>query len=147
MVLEFNWPEKIDKVCCAYRNDRFPTGADDPEATIILSTKRQYENVNAIMFRHNYGKKYYVSIFSIYFNNNEEIFSDAVNKKIDSLEKIEINYEISLSKNLLSPSYSCSILIKCNRPSIQIPSMVLVGKRTRYSLRKNDGQTFTTISE
>jgi hypothetical protein len=147
VLIEFEWPEKIDKVCCLYRNDRYPNDVNDPDATKIICTKNQYEKENAINFRYVEDKTYFISIFSIYVQNNEDIYSDAVFCLIRGSKKSTIIYDISLSKGLLSKKYSGSITVESDSPVWELPKMVLVGRDRVAPMQKDQGMIFATIPE
>lgn len=145
VLIEFEWPEQINKVCCLYRNDRFPTDINDPDAVKIICTKNQYEKENAINFRYVEEKTYFISIFSIYVQNNEEVYSDAVNYSLKGSKKSSISYDISLSKSLFSKKYSGSITVDSNSSVWQLPQIVLIGRDRVAPMQKDQGTTLATI--
>ncbi|MCK9631965.1 MAG: zinc ribbon domain-containing protein [Methanoregula sp.] len=145
ILLEFEWPEKISKVCCLYRNDTYPVDVNDPAAVKIPITKEQYAKENAITFRYVEGKRFYISIFSVYIQNNEEVCSDAVNYTLKGSKKALVKYDIALSKGFFSKKYSCSITAECDQPTWELPTMVLVGRDRVTPLQKEQGTILGTI--
>jgi len=145
ILIEFEWPEKITKVCCLYRNDTYPVDANDPAAVKIPTTKEQYARENAITFRYVEGKRFFVSIFSVYVQDNEEVYSDAINYTLKGSEKSLVRYDIALSKGFFSNKYSCSIRAECDQPAWELPGMVLIGRDRVVPLQKEQGAILATI--
>jgi hypothetical protein len=145
ILIEFEWPEKITKVYCLYRNDTYPVDANDPAAVKIPTTKEQYARENAITFGYVEGKRFFISIFSVYVQNNEEVFSDAINYTLKGSEKSLVRYDIALSKGFFSNKYSCSIRAECDQPAWELPGMVLIGRDRVVPLQKEQGAILATI--
>ena len=145
ILIEFEWPEKITKVCCLYRNDTYPVDVNDPAAVKIPTTKEQYGRENAITFRYVEGKRFFISIFSVYVQNNEEVYSDAIKYTLKGSKKSLVKYDIALSKGFFSKKYSCSITAECDQPVWELPVMVLVGRDRVAPLQKEQGTMLATI--
>lgn len=139
LFVNFDWPEGIEKVFLAYRNDKFPEDEKDQFAKKEEYTKNQYIQNDGISILSAKENNYYISIFTLYKDEDTLVYSKPVNIKATKNTKIDVRYSFKYKYSKFSKVSSLSVHINSNIV-FSLPKFCIVSKFKSLPLNRADGE-------
>lgn len=144
LYIELEWPQNADAALLLYRFDRFPTGAEDSEAAREFITARSYRTQGAAIIPNVQKRDYYITVFAVYKDGSDKIYSDGLDIFAAGGEITEIHYAIKCKRTLFGKIKSVMLEVSCVSPLNVLPRMQLVRKANILPLNKTDGMVVLT---
>ncbi|GCE22969.1 double zinc ribbon domain-containing protein [Dictyobacter kobayashii] len=129
--LQWNWPASCQEVAITYNHD----GWQYPAAKTHYITKAEYENVGYFELREDRPQECYIRVATLIRQGQNRIQAPGIKLQARLAPKITLTYEIRKARF----GKKRMLYIRAQTPGL-LPAMVLICRRERLPLQKNEGE-------
>lgn len=147
LYLEFTWPGKAKKALILYRDDGYAISPDDPSANKEIITQIKYSSQAAAIINGIEKKNYHITIFAVYGEAAEPVYSSGVTLLVRNEPVKEIRYSIKPEKTLWGKMKGITLTVLSNGEGVALPDLQLVKKANNLPLNKNDGTVVGVLKD
>ncbi|MFL0252485.1 hypothetical protein ACJDT4_18905 [Clostridium neuense] len=138
--IDWDWPYGVNRMLVLYRNDKFPTKADDSSAVKIIVDKSYGEAVGQFIIHKVKEENYYFCVFPVLEVNGEVTYLEGKKRLVVSKAPSEVFYRLKVKKSLFGSVKAVSVLFSTSAEEINMPPTVLVSKKASIPVLKSDGE-------
>ncbi|MCB2299030.1 hypothetical protein [Clostridium tagluense] len=148
LCLQWQWPEKANKIKVVYRGDSFPKSAEDSSAATSVIKREKDENTGTFVIDRISEGNYYFTIYVMAEMNDKVFYSQGKRRLIVNKKPIEIYYNLKIKRSLLGKIKSAEIMFSMEEEGeVKLPAITVIGKRGNMPIQKLDGDDIYTFNE
>ncbi|MDR1492429.1 MAG: hypothetical protein LBT05_06895 [Planctomycetaceae bacterium] len=137
--LRWDFPEGIDQVLLAYRNDQMPDGKNDTNAIRRIVTRKEYKKNDAVSFAGN--QNYYFIAFSLIERDGKRHVSHGIRRQT---MKVLVKYSLNFRKSTNGDMEGILEIQAKNADSL--PAFIVRKNEEHIPLHRNEGVQIASIS-
>lgn len=148
LLISFQWPEmELSGVHIAWKSSGFPESAQDKSAEHIVCSTHEYQYNDGVLITEFPQGKYFFKIYSVFkASDGSSIYSAGVDLEVNNLSAVEVFYDITCKKQILSKNYLVNVSIY-SKNEMFFPAACIVAKENSLPLHKDDGIALFEIAQ
>ncbi|MBU3144298.1 hypothetical protein [Clostridium sp. CF012] len=148
LCLQWQWPEKANKIKVVYRGDSFAKSAEDSSAVASVIKREKGESTGTFVIDRIPEGNYYFTIYVMAEMHDKIFYSEGKRRLMVSKKPIEIYYNLKIKRSLLGKLKSAEIMFSMEgNEEIKIPAITVIGKKGNMPIQKSDGDDICTFNE
>ncbi|MGV8982494.1 hypothetical protein [Clostridium sp.] len=146
--LQWQWPEKANRVKVVYRGDSFSKSANDSSAVANIIKREKDETTGVFVIDKIIEGNYYFTFYVMAEINGQFFYSAGKRRLIVNKKPIEIYYNLKIKRSLLGKLKSAEIIFSMEEEGeIKLPAITAIGKRGNMPIQKSDGDDMHIFNE
>ncbi|MGH4138180.1 hypothetical protein [Clostridium sp.] len=147
LFLQWQWPEKANRVKVVYRGDSFSKSAEDSSAIASVIKREKDEVAGIFVIDKIVEGNYYFTIYVMTEINGQSFYSTGKRRLMVNRMPIEIYYDLKIKRSLLGKLKSAEIIFSMDGDDeIKLPAITAIGKRGNMPIQKSDGDDMCTFN-
>ncbi|MGH4122403.1 MAG: hypothetical protein ACREV6_05685 [Clostridium sp.] len=148
LCLQWQWPEKANKIKVIYRGDSFAKSAEDSSAVASIIKREKDESTGTFVIDRIPEGNYYFTIYVMAEMNDKIFYSEGKRRLMVSKKPIEIYYDLKIKRSLLGKLKSAEIMFSMEeKGEIKLPAITVIGKKGNMPIQKSDGDDICTFND
>lgn len=148
--LQWQWPEKVNKIKVVYRGDSFAKSAEDLSAVFSVIKREKDEITGTFVIERISEGNFYFTIYAMAEMNGKAFYSEGKRRLIVNKKPIEIYYDLKIKRSLLGKLKSAEIIFSTEQKQeegIKLPAIMVIGKKGNMPIQKSDGDNMCIFNE
>ncbi len=148
LCLQWQWPEKVNKIRVVYRGDSFAKSAEDSSAVASVIKREKDESTGRFVIDRIPEGNYYFTIYVMAEMHGKVFYSEGKRRLMVNKKPIEIYYNLKIKRSILGKLKSAEIMFSMEgNEEIKLPAITVIGKRGNMPIQKSDGDDICTFNE